>query len=358
MIINARSPYFILVNESGQVGSKVEIFLWNKPDSAPLEATYTLSKRNASATQTENSYNISSFVREYIDNVAPTETANSMWCYVRIKRWKESTYGNYGATPIDTIDYIGVNGYTKYLDGYNKTDPSNHLVVLGDTNKEIQYTLGEIPFVNAVVNTSLGDKVDIVYKDLNGRNEITSILIATTDAATINMLAIDLSTSSVKYKCGNTLTIRYWSAGEIVTSKTFRVIPVCEQKYTPVVCSFINRFGGWQFLNFFKAQTNSISVGSTSFRMMPDAIDYDVNRPQTVGFNINGSQSTVLNTGWVPENYSDLIQDLLLSETILLDGKPAECKTTSTSLKTSAMDRNINYTIEFEYAYNLINNSI
>lgn len=357
MIINARSPYFITVNESGQVGSKIEIFLWNSPSSVPASATYTLSKRNASATQTENSYNISSFIREFIDNVAPAEGTNSMWCNVRIKRYKETSYGTYSSA-IDTIDYVGVNGYTKYLDGYNHTDASNHFVVLADTSKEIQYTLGEIPFVNVVVNTTLGDKVDISYKDLNGRNEVSSILIATTDAAKKDMLAIDLSTSSVKYKCGNTLTIRYWSGGEVQSTKTFRVIPVCEPKYTPVVCSFINRFGGWQFLNFFKAQTNAINVSSTTYKLMPDAIDYNTSRPQSASFNINGKQSVVLNTGWVPENYSDLIQDLLLAEAILLDGKPVECKTSATSLKTSLMDKNINYTVEFEYGFDLINNVI
>lgn len=356
MIINARSPYFILVNESGQVGSKIEIFLWNTPASVPASATYTLSKRNASLTQTENSYNISSFIREYIDNVAPTETTALMWCNVRIKRYKETSYGTYSL--IDTTDYVGVNGYTKYLDGYNHTDASNKFIVLADSTKEIQYTLGSIPFVNVVVNTTLGDKVEIIYKDLNGRNAITSTLITVTDPSKKDMLAIDLSTSSVKYKCGNTITINYYVATVLTTTKTFRVIPICEPKYTPVVCSFVNRYGGWQFLNFFKAQTNSISVDSTTYKMMPSAIDYNTSRPQSASFNINGSQSVVLNTGWVNENYSDLIQDLLVAETILLDGKPAECKTTGTSLKTSLMDRNINYTIEFDYAYNLINNVI
>ncbi|CAB4137117.1 hypothetical protein UFOVP324_12 [uncultured Caudovirales phage] len=356
MIINARSPYFILVNESGQVGSKVEIFLWNKPNSVPASATYTLSKRKASATQTENTYNISSFIREYIDNVSPSESSNLMWCNVRIKRYKETSFDTY--TLIDAIDYIGVNGYTKYLDGYNKTDSSTKFVVLADTSKEIQYTLGSIPSVNIAINTTLGDKIEAVYKDLNGRNSITTVLLAATDSTRKDMLKVDLSTSSVKYNCGNTITLNYYVGATLTTTKVFRVIPVCEPKYTPVVCAFINRFGGWQFLNFFKAQTNSINVEGTTYKMMPNAVNYNTSRPQSSGFNINGSQSLVLNTGWVKENYSDLIQDLLLAETILLDGKPAECKTTSTNLKTSLMDRNINYTIEFEYAYNLINNVI
>jgi hypothetical protein len=75
-------------------------------------------------------------------------------------------------------------------------------------------------------------------------------------------------------------------------------------------------------------------------------------------FNVNGSQSIKLSSGFVPENYSDLIQDLLLSETVLLDGLPVKVKTQSTTLKTSLIDRNINYEIEFDYAFNLINNVI
>ena len=92
--------------------------------------------------------------------------------------------------------------------------------------------------------------------------------------------------------------------------------------------------------------------------MLPDAVDYNTSRAQTKSFNINGSKNIRLNTGWVPENYSELIQDLLLSETILLDGVPVEVKTTATDLKTSLKDRNINYEIEFTYGFNLINNVV
>ena len=59
-----------------------------------------------------------------------------------------------------------------------------------------------------------------------------------------------------------------------------------------------------------------------------------------------------------PENYSSSIQDLLLSETILLNGLPVELKTQSANLKTSLNDKNINYELDFEYSYNLINNVI
>jgi hypothetical protein len=91
---------------------------------------------------------------------------------------------------------------------------------------------------------------------------------------------------------------------------------------------------------------------------MPSALDYDISKGQTSNLNFNGTASVKLNTGWVPENYKDLIQDLLLSETVLLDGKPVSVKTEGSNLKTALQDRNINYEVEFQYSYNLINNVI
>jgi hypothetical protein len=43
---------------------------------------------------------------------------------------------------------------------------------------------------------------------------------------------------------------------------------------------------------------------------------------------------------------------------VLLDSEPVKLKTKSTSLKQNIIDKNINYTMEFEYDYNLINDVI
>jgi len=66
-------------------------------------------------------------------------------------------------------------------------------------------------------------------------------------------------------------------------------------------------------------------------------------------FNFQGKQKIKCNTGWVDENYSELIQDLLLSQVVLLDNKPAIVKSQSFDIKTNLKDKNINYEIEFEY---------
>jgi len=351
MIIYTRSPYFIIVNETGQIGSRIELRIWNGTGSAPTDATYTFSKSIASATQIENIYNISPFIKEYIDNVAPIYAAGEtdstlMWANVEVKRYKETEEAY---VLLDTITYLGTNGYTQYLDGYNYTDPSNTFVLLSDRTKEIKYDITkDIPYVNVLINPDSGDVITAKYKDLRGRNEVT-----VNYTETKGMLKIPLSTTSVKYNKGNTLTITYND-----TDFIYKATPICEPKYSPVVCSYINRFGGWQFLTFFKTRIDNISVKGSNYNLLQDSIDYNTSKGQSKTFNVNGKQTVKLSSGFVPENYSDLIQDLLVSETVLLDGKPVEVKTQATTLKRSLQDRNINYEVEFDYAFNLINNAI
>jgi hypothetical protein len=351
MIIYTRSPYFITVDEAGQLGSRIELRIWNGTGSAPTDATYTFSKPIASASQIENIYNISPFIKEYIDNVTPIYAAGEtdstlMWANVQVKRYTETEEGY---SLLDTTTYLGTNGYTQFVDGYNYTDPSDTFVLLSDREKEIRYDITKsIPYVNVLINPEVGDVIEATYKDLRGRNEL---VVGYTE--TKGMLKIPLTTTNVKYNKGNTLTISYND-----TDYVYRVIPICEPKYSPVICSYINRFGGWQFLTFFKTRIDNISTKGTSYNQLQDSINYSVSKGQSKSFNINGKQSIKLSSGFVPENYSDLIQDLLLSETVLLDGLPVEVKTQATTLKTSLIDRNVNYEIDFEYAFNLINNVV
>ena len=258
-------------------------------------------------------------------------------------------------------DFLATNGYTLYTDGVNATNISNRCVPLFNNNIEHYYNRdsGINPMLNILVKSTLGDKLEVILTDLSGGNLSTTTLIGTSTAATQAIFSANLSSNTnTAYANGNYCTIKYYEGASLTVNKTIKVTPVCEPKYTPVVCEFINRFGGWQVLTFFKAQSNSISVSGTSYNLLADGVAYNPSLPQTSTFNINGRQTVTLNTGWVPQSYSELIQDLLLAETILLDGKPVDVKSESSDLKTSLKDRNINYEIQFEYAYNLINNVV
>jgi hypothetical protein len=125
--------------------------------------------------------------------------------------------------------------------------------------------------------------------------------------------------------------------------------------YTPIKCAFVNSKGGWQYLTFFKARTDSYEVKSKGFNLLADAVDYNPLRGQKKEFNFNLMQSVKLNTGWVDENTIELLVELMTSETILLDNEPAKLKDKSIQKKTRLKDKMINYEMNFEYSFNLIN---
>jgi hypothetical protein len=331
-----RSPYFIEIDEANQIGSKVELYFYNKGTSIPSEPTYSLSKPIASTIQTKGIYNISNYAKDFIKPIAPvnvivpTEENVNTWCYVLVKRYKEVSLGSY--TLIDEETIVCLNGYSQYSDGYNysSTDDVIPLVNVDIKRQNDSYISCWID------NNVLVGSVTWVW-GLLGEFDIDSV-------GTIWKLP--LSYSRDNYLIGESTIFR-------ITAEE-----ICEPKYTPITCSFINRYGGWEYLTFFKANTQSIDVKSKDFDMLPSSINYNVLQGQKRVFNKQGKQKIKCNTGWVYENYSELIQDLLLSEIVLLDNKPVTVKSQNFDIKTSLKDKNINYEIEFEYSFGLINDVI
>jgi hypothetical protein len=336
--IFVRSPYFIQVDETDQLGSKIELYLYNEGESVPTLPTYTLSKKIASPTQIENIYNISNYAREYIKPIYPdTENdiapeSNNTWAYCLIKRYTELTVNTY--TLLDEETFVCLNGYTDYAGGYNNYN-DNSLVVLANPNiKILKYT---------------NDTYINVFTDVNTSTQ----LLWSNDTDTFDVDIDQPFLLKLPIPSPGLWTLEF---DEYIFY--FNVEELCEAKYTPIECTFINRFGGWQFLTFFKANKTSIDVEYKKYDLTPQSVNYDPTVPITKTFNQQGKQKITCNTGWVDEDYFDLIQDLLLSQTILLDNKPVIVTSKSSDKKTYLKDKNINYTIDFEYAYGLINDII
>jgi len=369
--INARSPYFVSI--TGSTNTTLKLFIWNGL-TEPATESYSFTKAAPSSLITTSNYDITPYINEYIENIAPIFTATpSADDLTTFANWKAVLYSNgvnrttsfktrvladsgtyeadncLGTFMGDYIIGVAVDGYNNYMSGYNQKSTAD-IYALTDTSKTITYRENtNNAYINVLINHT-GTTTTAEYVS-NGVTTIVTILDSTIAKGVYNM-KVPIRLSS--YTLPNVLRIK--NAG--LTLYSYNVVPICEIKYTPVLCQFINRFGGWQFLTFYKAQTNNINVTKTKFNLLPNDVNYNVKRGQTKSFNINGMQKVTLNTGFVDENYSDLIQDLLLSNTILLDGKPVQVTSESADLKTSLRDKNINYTIDFEYSYNLINNVI
>jgi hypothetical protein len=367
-VVRVRSPFIAEIPSQGSThtGSKIILTIWNAGQSEPTVGQtgyYSLSKTNPSTTQKVTSYNVSNYVREFIENIKPTKIAsspsyedNNEWVNFKIKRY---WYNGTAYTLLDTIDYVGVNGFTTYTQGVNAIQDyfttgflsnkaiSKNLLTSSSANKSYVNWIGE--FLSTY-------RLEIIYVKLDLSFSVT---VNITGLSGVKNVKIPMTTNNVNFALGNRLDVNLYDASNVqVSSDSVYVYVNDECKYTPVECTFINRYGGWEFLTFFKAQTNSISVKGTDYKLTQTAINYNAAIGQFKTFNTNGKQTVKLNTGWVDENYSELITDLLLSETVLLDGKPVTVKTQSSDFKTNLKDKNINYEIEFEYAFNLINDVV
>jgi hypothetical protein len=333
--IFVRSPYFIKIDEAGQTGSKIEVFIWNKGTTEPTTPTYTLTKNIASVEQTETNYNIANYAKEFIKPIAPvnvsvpTEEDVNTWCYCKVKRYKivDTT-----ETLLDTETFVCLNGYTDYSGGYNNDDILN-VFPLVNTGIKLT-TFSGFNYINVWIEED---------SDFTWDGNIDYSFTTTADA--IWKLPYDFGNYDLSYESGEPIF-------EIKSEQ------LCEPKYTPIICTFINRFGGWQYLTFFKANLQSIETTNKEFQLLPSNVNYNALQGQKRTFNQQGKRKVKCNTGWVNENYFDLIQDLLLSEVVLLDGKPAIVKSQSAEYKTHLKDKNINYEIDFEFNYGLINDVI
>jgi hypothetical protein len=347
--ILARSPYIISVNETGQDGSKVEIFLWNNGTTEPTTAQYTLSKLIPASNNTLTTYDIAPYIREYItfaDKQTPstiTALTVGQYCNVKIKRYK-SVAGVY--TLLNTTSYFGLDGYSYYESGSNddigdqlleqKTYYYQEGVYAGEFNAYMDYT-----------NSSARDYVIYYTPDLsaNTRVNVTSLgwktmpRVHPSYTATGNILKV--------YNTFNTLLATY----------TF--LPVCESKYTPVIVDFINQYGAWQREFFFKASKNTLAIESNDYNVMQSSVSsFDIYQGQKKSFNTNAKETISVNSGYVNEDFSSNIKQLIMSERILVNDKPAICKTKSLELMKNINNHMINYSLEFEFAYNTINNVI
>lgn len=339
--IFVRSPYTIAINEVGQIGSKVELFIWNANIAEPTTPTYTMSKKIVSETQTENVYNISNKCVEFINEKNPIYTSIvatesfKNWCFAKVKRYKETSSNVF--VLIDEESFICFDGYTSFLAGANQDETTDN-IPLFNTDIKIYKQEGTTEYVNVWLDESPYWYFEDATETLFQIESIGSLYkIPYSINGTYKILKLDVNLRE-KFR--------------------FKVESICEPKYTPIVCSFINRFGGWSFLTFFKAHQKSIEVKSSTFNLMPESWNYDTFVGSNKQFNFNGTKKITCNTGWVDENYSELIQDLLVSQVILLDDIPVVCKSTSNEEKTQLKDKNINYTINFEYNFNLLNDVI
>lgn len=410
--IFVRSPYSIVINNSSQIETKLELYLWNKPNVSPATPTYTFSALIPSTTQRTAYYNIASECQEFIDNINPNYVdglqteKNNMFAYAKaVASYRTplnpqiTTTSDSTTVKADNVNslitadqgnpwevlsnetFICLYGYSEYSQGVNynlnqnvvmlnsgsqfgstQTIPINNYAPLFRVDSTtttvdstmftadkyyiaVDYSTVYDPYLNALIQPD-GATYSIAYE-----NSIKSISTNLVTNGTETLVKIPLESQGYTY--GNPYLLSLKRNGAAIFSRT--IIPTCETKYTPMLLSFINKLGGWENLWLMKLSENTITAKGTDYSLSPETFNYNIYKGQSKSFNRNGKKVIKANTGWVDENTNEVLTELMMSETIILNNQPVLLKTESQVLKQYVKEKNINYALEFELKSNLIN---
>ncbi len=357
-VIFVRSPFKILVNEATQVYTKCVIDVIDPAEVIPTK-TVTLENQIPDVVNRDCWYNISPYIKDEIENIAPsaitpTDEDANMWRLVNVTTyWKVLLTDTW--TEFEVQDFVAVNGYTNYKGGYNQFIEEDVLCLV---NSDVKINRADNDqYFNCLVDfdNTLGFDLVYRYRNLAELTVENVVVLDNTADSKIYMLKVPYRTATAGLENGNSVQVRLDTSGGATIPDRVYFLNGDDCLYTPVKCTYINSKGGWQFVTFFKARTDSYDVKSKGYNLLADGVDYNPLRGQKKEFNFNMTQSVKLNTGWVDENTIELLVELMASETILLDNEPVVLKDKSIQKKTRLRDKMINYEMSFEYAFNLIN---
>ena len=323
--INIRSPYYVTLNESP---ATLELRVWTGDSSAvPTNPDYTLTKDAIGGYAT---FEVSELIRDYLDvTFDGTYTSQALW--VRTE----------ATTPV-----IAFDGYTEFKDGVNAQGNLKQLI----SNTTIWVPEGVDVRVPVFAQ---GASYNVVFKRA--------------DDATINTVAITAQTNTnalINYAT-STIQVGEDVATVEVGTTTLTVRQMECSKYSAYKVVFVNKHGALQDLYFFQKSIKSLSTSKETYKAnnitLGSSATYSTTAHQYRNIDIQGRESIVLSTGFVSEDYNAPIQEMMLSEKVwMVDPQdnviPVNVKTSDVTFRTSLNDKMVEYQVEFEYAYDAINN--
>ncbi len=405
-LVGARSPIYITAGYSALssllTDVTFELYIWTgSRNSRPASAQYTLFRDVFASTDV--SFDIAPMVREYLSNeyenfdgttVGYAPDGSVVWVQIDYN----VSYYNKSDPPTISNDtgsseiFEASNGYHIFIEAANKEINKGFASI--NAVKYIQDSGNEVV---PVYLGKWGEGYDIywAYKDrviadggtVEGGSACANIGLHQVEYLGDSGYNVDLPITEAQLQglqaeervmllpCGVTnLTTWLDSVGEPLTYVNYydlnlkdkdgttldtrRFYPTCEAKYTPAHMQFVNKNGVWESVTFFKRSEEEVSASGDQFRKSigtssAAGFNYSTTNPLYQRYNVNGRKRFTLNTGWVGEDYNAVMEQMMISERVMLDDVPVNVSTQSLTLQKSVNDKMINYTIQVEEAFDI-----
>lgn len=355
-LIFCRSPYYIYVPfvYTTTTAATIDVTVWNGDlNFPPSTSTESVTKTRPSVDYEEFNVDLSKVVRDQITPKPVIDLTSSSQIIDNDSssvKWVSYTVSYTNA--VETISdiegtLVASDGFGYMQEGINPTKPSDSLLSSVTFRKVHRNSFILLPFVNNETITSFD-----VDSDLGNINDTLTPTSTTQSDEYIQYVCVDVSQATND----DNIVITANPGGETFT---YQITDEC--RYTPTNVVFKNKFGCFENITMFKKRTDTLTVNKKQFKNnYVSGGTYDISKHQIKDLNVIGNEKVKLNTGFQTEAENELIKQLLLSDDVYFYENssfvPVRITSSSQEFKTRTNDTVINYTLEFDYAFNTINN--
>jgi len=378
--INVRSPFYIKASNASLASATMDLYIYTGvfTTDKPASAQYQITKNEIDS----NNYvvfEVSELIRDYIDIEFDGEyDSQCVWVESDITMY-DGADGSGSSLGTSNTDYIALDGYGYFHEGTNpelsrgllisnntifRLNDSNVRIPVftEDTNSVAFYYQGTLKRT-LTISSSTNTNGQIDYVTVSGSDNTDTYeerVVADGGTLEVSKCLTDFL-NNIDIGLVDEVWIGTDTGTEIVKIKT-----VDECKYEPYKVTFVNKYGALQDLWFFKKSVETTDVTSEQFKASvfnQDTLSYKTYQHQQQAFMAQGKDRITMNTGYINDDHNAVLEELLLSEQVwytkITDEElviPVIPRTKTITYKTSVNDKLVDYTVEFEQAFDKINN--
>jgi len=324
-------------------------------------------------------FELAELARDYIETEYNNYATDTIWIDADITMFNSAgSIIQVGGQNIVTNTFLGIDGYGYFEDGVNPRTTTTPMILQSNTS-EVYYFDGQdikipvfaesLPLVT--LTSSQGSNINWeAANDFWETNDSTwgsgqtPIQIADNGNTNQKIQYVIIEDTQLLAD-GDTVTFDTSVSG--FTDKVVTLRKVEECKFSPLNIIFYNKFGALQNIWYFKKSFTDINIKSEKFKNnildlenSGSTPSYALSKHQEKKFMTNGKESLTVNSGYYPEAYNEVVRQKMLAEQAWVDDitkvLPINLKSNSLRFKKSVNDKLITYTVQFDYAFDKINN--
>ena len=374
MAVNLRSPYYVEMEDSDMVYSILKLYIWTGPlEDIPSTPQYTL-RKNVITGQTENYYEISELIRDYLDLTFNNTYEDNQCIYFK---YDIRAYDINGTEIVsDEVTSFAFDSYSYFEE--NRFDVEDNPLMISNrqifaladnlvrvpintkNNPTITFLKDGVVVGTYSYNSSPDTEDQIKYITLGGTTDSDSYIDRILNDGGVYEANKCIVAFLDEYEIGEVDEIRV--SDDNVELETIKVKTLEECKYSPKKVTFINKFGALQDMYFFKKAVEKMTIKKETYKSnILTGGTYNRTHHVNREFNVIGKESVTLSSGFLSEEYNEVFKQMMLSEKVwVTDEKsqaiPINVKTSNITYKTSLNDRLVEYTFDFDNSFDTINN--